>query len=395
MRLVLVNRYFHPDLAPTGRLAARLAFAEAASGREVLAFCSRQRYEDAGAVLAAEEVVRGVHIRRVWSTRFGRGGLAGRALDYLSFHAAVGMALLRHLRRDDVVVAMTDPPLLSVTVAFAALCRGSRLVNWLQDVFPETAARSGLRVLAGPLGAVCRALRNWSLRRAAANAVLGERMAEEISRAAPGAPLTVVPNWADGAAIRPASPPPGAPETFVVGYSGNLGRVHDVDTMLDAARRLAAEPGLRFQVTGGGFHFNRMRDCGLQNVVVRGYVPDEQLAASLAACDVHLVSLRSEFEGLVVPSKFYAIAAAGRPTVFIGDADGEVARLIAAHGLGETVAPGDGAGLAAALLRLRDAPQAREAMGARARQAFEREWDEPVALERWQALLLSVAAAAR
>lgn len=390
MRLVLVNRYFHPDLAPTGRLAATLGFAEAAAGREVLAFASRQRYEDADARLPAEELARGVRIRRVWSTRFGRGGVAGRALDYLSFHGSVLAALLRHLRRGDVVVAMTDPPLLSVTVALAALFRGALLVNWLQDIFPETAARSGFRILEGPLGGVCRALRNWSLRRAAVNVVLGERMAMEVLRRLPGARVKVIANWADGKKIRPAAPAPGPAGPFVVGYSGNLGRVHDVDTLLDAARRLAEEPGVRFLVTGGGFHFARLRSCGLANVTVRDYVPDAQLSESLAACDAHLVSLRPEFEGLVVPSKFYAVAAAGRPVLFIGDPDGEIARLVAGHAIGAVVLPGDGPHLAEAIGRLARAPLEARAMGARAREAFERDWDEPVALARWRALLVSL-----
>lgn len=388
MRLVLVNRFFHPDLSPTGRLAARLAFAEAAAGREVLVLASRQRYEDASARLPIEETIRGVRVRRVWSTHFGRGGLAGRVLDYLSFHLSVLVSLLRELRSADAVVAMTDPPLLSVTVALAAAWRGAVLVNWLQDVFPETALRAGVRFANGPLGTCCRWMRDWTLRRAGANVVLGERMAQEVARSAPAARITVIPNWGDGQAIGPQAPRE-SPD-FVVGYSGNLGRVHDVETILDAARRLAGEPALRFRFTGGGFHFERVRQSGLANVIVQDYVPEAELPASLAACDVHLVSLLPAFEGLVVPSKFYAIAAAARPVVFIGERQGELARLIDRHGLGIAVSTGDGDGLAAALRRLRDRPDERRAMGERARVAFEREWDEPAALARWRALLLSL-----
>ena len=286
---------------------------------------------------------------------------------------------------------MTDPPLLSVTVALAAAWRGVVLVNWLQDVFPETAMRAGVRFANGPLGACCRWMRDWTLRRAGANVVLGERMAQEVVRAVPDARIAVIPNWGDGQAVVPQAPREAT--DFVVGYSGNLGRVHDVETILDAARRLAVEPALRFRFTGGGFHIERVRRSGLANVAVRDYVPEEELPASLAACDVHLVSLLPAFEGLVVPSKFYAIAAAARPVVFIGERQGELARLIDRHGLGIAVASGDGAGLAAALLRLRDRPGERRAMGERARAVFEREWDEPAALARWRALLLSLEAA--
>jgi colanic acid biosynthesis glycosyl transferase WcaI len=381
MKIVFVNRFFHPDLAPTAQLAADVAFDLAAAGREVHAVTSRLAYDGSGPGYAAEETVRGVQVHRVWTTRFGRGSLAGRALDYLSFYCSALLALAIMLKPNDIVVAKTDPPLISVVAALAALLRGARLVNWLQDVFPEAAARSGMRMLAGPLGWVARAKRNWSLRRAAVNVVLGDRMAAEVARLVPDARLRVVPNWADGAAIRPM--PAGESSLrrewgfegkFVVGYSGNLGRVHDCETLLSAARLLAAEPAVVFSFTGGGFHFARLR----------GYVPEARLSEGLAACDIHLVTLLPELEGLVVPSKFYAAAAAGRAVIFVGDPAGEIARAIAAHGCGVSVAAGDATGLAAAIRDLRASPDKLRAMGERARAAFEREWDRPAALARWR-----------
>jgi len=389
VKIVFVNRFFHPDLAPTGLHAADVAFDLAAAGREVQAVTSRLAYDGGGPGYAAEETVRGVRVHRIWTTRFGRGSLAGRALDYFSFYLSAFFVLAGMLNRGDIVVAKADPPLISVVAAFAAWLRGARLVNWLQDVFPEAAARSGMGLLAGPLGAIARLLRDWSLRRAAVNVVLGERMAAEVGRLVPGARLRVVPNWADGMAIRPMAPGEsalrrewGLEGKFVVGYSGNLGRAHDCETLLAAARLLAEERDVVFSFTGGGFHFARLRAAGLANVQVRGYVPEARLGESLAACDVHLVTLLPALEGLIVPSKFYGTAAAGRAVIFVGDADGEIARAIAAHGCGVVVAAGDAAGLAAAIRELRASPEKLRTMGERARAAFEREWDKPIALAR-------------
>jgi glycosyltransferase involved in cell wall biosynthesis len=395
MKVVFVNRFFHPDLAPTGLHAADVAFDLAAAGHEVHAVTSRLAYDGGGPGYAAEETVRGVAVHRVWTTRFGRGSLAGRALDYLSFYLSAFFVLAGTLKRNDIVVAKTDPPLISVVAALAAWLRGARLVNWLQDVFPEAAARSGMRLLAGPPGALARMLRDWSVRRAVVNVVLGERMASEAGRLVPGARLRIVPNWADGAALRPMAPGAsalrrewGCEGKFVVGYSGNLGRAHDCETLLAAARLLGEERDVVFSFTGGGFHFARLRAAGLANVSVHGYVPGERLGESLAACDVHLVTLLPGLEGLVVPSKFYGAAAAGRAVIFVGDADGEIARAIAAHGCGVTVAAGDAAGLAAAIRDLRASPEKLRAMGARARAAFERAWDKPIALARWREVIV-------
>src|SRR5262249_41749606 len=91
---------------------------------------------------------------------------------------------------------------------------------------------------------------------------------------------------------------------------------------------------------------------GLTSVRFEPYRPRALLAQSLSAADVHLVSLRPVLEGLIVPSKFYGICAAGRPTLFIGDGDGEIARLIRRHDCGRSVCAGDGAGLAQTVLEL-------------------------------------------
>jgi glycosyltransferase involved in cell wall biosynthesis len=132
----------------------------------------------------------------------------------------------------------------------------------------------------------------------------------------------------------------------------------------------------------------------LTSVCFKPYQPRERLAESLSAADVHLVSLRPELEGLIVPSKFYGVAAAGRPTVFIGDEDGEIARLIARHKCGQTVAAGDGRALARTVLDLAGNPDLCRWMGRRARQAFEADLDQPLALARWERLLLEVAGTA-
>src|SRR5262249_23715627 len=131
----------------------------------------------------------------------------------------------------------------------------------------------------------------------------------------------------------------------------------------------------------------------LTSVYFKPYQPREHLAESLSAADVHLVSLRPELEGLIVPSKFYGIAAAGRPAVFVGDEDGEIARVIAQHKCGQTVAAGDGRALARTILDLAASPDLCRWMGERARAAFEAELDKPIAVWRWASLLRQVAGA--
>jgi glycosyltransferase involved in cell wall biosynthesis len=378
VKVVLVNRFFHPDFAPTGLLAADVAFGLAAHDWEVHVVTGRQSYEG-DVSFSAEETIRGVRVHRVWTTRFGRGTLAGRALDYASFYLSATWKLFRLLRGGDIVVAKTDPPLISVCALLAARLRKARLVNWLEDVFPEVAQRVGMR-LPGAL----RSLRNASVRGAAANVVLGSRMQQEVARLVPGARLEVIANWGDGAAIRPL--PFKGDSKFVVGYSGNFGRAHEADTVLRAIELL---PDVVFRFTGGGYHFSRLPH--LPNVIRQGYIPRERLSENLGASDVHLVTLLPQLEGLIMPSKLYAAMAAGRPALFVGALDGEVASVLRAYGCGLSVAAGDAQGLADAILHFKANPEECAAMGARARAAFEKHYDKRIGLARWRGLLEQIA----
>jgi colanic acid biosynthesis glycosyl transferase WcaI len=366
-RVVFVNRYFHPDHSATSQIASDLAFHLAARGWEVAAITSRQRYDDARARLHSG-IANGVHVERVWSTRFGRGVLVGRALDYVTFYCSAFVALLRH--RHAVVVAMTDPPLMSVVAALAS----KRVVNWVQDLFPEVAESLGIR-----MPRLLRTLRDWSLRRASANVVLGDLMATRVPKA------IVIHNFADAdLAPQPRPLALNTSETFVVGYSGNLGRAHEFETIIGAMQRL---PAVRFLFTGGGAQFDAVKRAAGTNAAFRSYAPREELSTSLSAVDAHLVSLRPSLEGLIVPSKFYGVLAVGRPVLFVGARDGELARIIDEHRCGMVIEMGDVEGLTDAIRKLAGDRAEAAAMGRRGRELYLARFAPHHAFAAWERVL--------
>ena len=403
MRLAFVNRYFWPDHSATSQLLSDLAAELGASGAVVTIFTSRQKYDDPSARLPEVERWRGIEIRRLWTTRFGRASLLGRALDYLSFYLSLPLALMHCLRRGDILVVMTDPPLASVFAMPAARLRGAKLVNWIQDLFPEVAVALGTPRLPRPVVALARWLRDRTLRRALANVAIGERMAERLRASLPAAAgrIHVIPNWPHEDAIRPM--PAGSSQLrrrldfldrFVVGYSGNLGRAHDWQAILAVARELREDRGLVFLVGGGGVGYEALREQvekeALANVVFQPYHPLEYLSDSMAAADLHLVSLRADMEGLIVPSKFYGIAAACRPVGFIGDPDGELGRLVRENDIGFALPATEPAAIADAIRRLAADPALRETQGVRARQLLERRYSRAEAHRQWHHLLTTL-----
>ena len=373
MRIVFVNRYFYPDHSATSQMLADLAFHLASRGWDVGVITSRLWYEERRPGFSPAETVNGVDVRRIWTTRFGRGSLLGRAIDYLTFYLSAFFAMRRE--RKSLIVAMTDPPLLSIVATLAA----PNVLNWVQDLFPEVAQHLGVKV-----PRFVNRMRDWSFRRARVNVALGEAMAEKI-----GVKAVVQHNWA-GTDLGPAESRPLHAGDFVVGYSGNLGRAHEFETMLAAARAL---PNVRFDIAGGGAQLERVRANATPNVNFRNYAPREKLGESLSSADAHFVSLLPALEGLIVPSKFYGILAVGRPVIFIGSRDSELAQLIREHGCGYAVEPGDVKGLIAAIDNLsQDRAHAVE-LGRRGRALYDARFTPDIAFANWERILTDAARA--
>jgi colanic acid biosynthesis glycosyl transferase WcaI len=399
-RLIFINRFFAPDHSATSQILSDLAFDLAGAGREVHLVTSRQIYDDPKAALPERETINGVGVHRVASTGFGRAALLGRAIDYVSFYQSVRRCLVELVRPGDIVIAKTDPPLVSVVARPVVRRNGARLVNWLQDIYPETAVELGVPFMRGPVAASLAALRNATLREAAATVVVGDLMGRKVEvLGAPAERIHVIANWCNDEDIRLVTPADNPlwrqwnlADKFVLGYSGNLGRAHEFQTVLAAAERLRDEPRMVFLMIGGGKRFDELASA----VQARGlagafrflpYQARTLLSYSLGAADAHWVSLDPRLEGLMVPSKFYGIAAAGKPIVVIGDPNGELGRLVQGNACGFAIAPGDSDALTATLRQLLDAPQTVSDMGMRARQMLDAHFTRRQGLARWRRLL--------
>ncbi|HEV2630172.1 MAG TPA: glycosyltransferase family 4 protein [Pseudolabrys sp.] len=402
-RLIFVNRFFYPDHSATSQILSDLAFALSGNGHDVHVVTSQQIYDQPAASLPAEETVNGVRVHRVLTTRYGRAGLSGRAVDYLSFYASVVPRLREAAGRDDIVIAKTDPPLISVVAAGVARHRSAHLVNWLQDIYPEVAME--LKVpLTRPAARALIPPRNWSLRTAKVNVVLGTSMAARLAAIGVAADrIRIIPNWIDDRAIMPVPRKDNAlrrewklQDKFVVGYSGNLGRAHEFETLLAAADRLRSDPRFAFVVIGGGRQFDRLAGAVDRRKLTDSfrllpYQDRQQLRLSLGVPDVHWISMHPPLEGLIFPSKFYGIAAAGRPLIALTGGRGEIAELVRRHDCGVVVEPGDADGFARTLTKLADDPALCTTMGARARAMLEQQFSRQHAIAAWEALLKTLA----
>ena len=402
-RIVFVNRFYSPDMSATAQILTDVAEALSLKGFDVVVFASRMSY-DGQDTFDKVDTANGVQIRRIWSSKFGRSTTLGRLLDYLTFHISITISLFFYLSRGDLLIAKTDPPMLSIPLSTVANLRSAKLINWLQDIFPEVALRLGTKEPKGVVSNNLERLRNRSLKRASMNVAIGQKMAEVVEDLQISTErICIIENFVDDQSIiRTDSHSPelrkewGFRESdFIVGYSGNLGRAHDFQTILNVAEMLKKSEEVKFLFIGGGAQYDQLNSeidsRGLTNVYFRPYQPRSKLNESLSLPNLHWASLNPKLEGYIVPSKIYGIAAAGRPLLMIGSPNGEVGRIFSEVPFGECVLPGDSSKAADFILKAQSNRDFTSKMGRYARRYIDNYVSRNHAIAKWEDLVLRTA----
>jgi len=392
-RLIFVNRFYWPEEPATSQLLTDLAqaLANGPDARDILVLASRRRD------LPRRETHANVRIARVGPARRDASSLLPRALDLGCFLLAALLALARHTRRGDTVVLLTDPPLLGLFATPILLLRRARIIHWVQDIYPEIAAElSGQRWLRA-----LRPLRDWAWRKAHAAVTLGPDMASVLAAARVAPPrIHQIPNWPlaelreapePAVAALKATWPAALADKFIVLYSGNLGRVHDLPPLLEIAAALRdTAPHIALVFVGNGAQQAPLRAAArtrhLHNIHFLPPAPRAQLSASLSVGDLHLVTLKPGCERYVLPSKLYGITAVARPLLFIGPRTCALFKEVSETGIGLSFARDEIAPAANAIRTLAESPKRRRAMQAAAR-TYAQAHTFTHSLDAWRALL--------
>jgi hypothetical protein len=363
MNVLILNQAFYPDVVSTAQHASDLARGLTQAGHEVTIICNSRGYDDPKLRFPNEETWNKVRIVRVRSTGFGKSSKWRRGADFGTFMASCALRLWS-LPRFDVVVAMTSPPLISFVATWAVPGRARSLVFWSMDLNPDEAIAAGwLREDSLSARFLSRML-SHSLQRADCIVALDRFMKQRIeAKGVPAEKVLVLPPWSHDDHVR--FDPAGREEfrvthklsdKFVVMYSGNHSPCHPLETLLQAAERLADHEDIAFCFIGGGSEFRkvqeRVRDRGMRNVLCLPYQPIEKLSGSLSAADLHVVVMGDQYVGIVHPCKIYNVLASNRAFLYIGPAESHLQDIVRQPGLeAYASAHGDVGGVAANILQ--------------------------------------------
>jgi colanic acid biosynthesis glycosyl transferase WcaI len=340
MKVLLLNQCFYPDVMATAQQLTQLAVGLAEKGHQVTVIAGDRGYDDPSARFPRSETWEGIAIVRIPSLGLGKHTKWRRAVSFASFLIVCTLRML-WLPKFDVVIALTSPPLISLLGSVFTRIKGGRFLVWVMDLNPDEAIAAGWLKADSLPARILKNLLRYSLQQASRVVVLDRFMKERIVRhGVLDERIAVLPPWAHGDSIyfdeagrRAFRGRHELEKKFVVMYSGNHSPCHPLNTLLEAAQRLASRQEIAFCFVGGGTEQAKVKTFAAQHrlnaVSSLPYQPLKELAGSLSAADLHTVVMGDGFSGIVHPCKVYNILSVGVPFLYIGPSESHVTDIAA------------------------------------------------------------------
>src|SRR5215471_424848 len=388
-RVWVVSELYYPEETSTGYLLTKIAEG-LAQHFPVHVLCSQPTYAVRGVRAPCREKHNGVSIQRCWATTLNKDNVLFRLINLVTISLSIFVAAVFQINRRDCVLVVTNPPLLPFVVATACRLRGAKCLLCIHDVYPEALTASGM---VRP-GAMLTRLIGWLTQRLyhsmASIIVLGRDMQRLVAQklGQVQGQIVLIPNWADVDEVVPAQRAHnallnelGLLNKFVIQYAGNMGRTHDLESVVESVRRLREQPDIHFLFIGWGAKQRWLEATvqaeGLRNVTILANRPRADAANFLNACDIAIIAFVPGMAGVSVPSRMYNILAAGKPIMAVADSDSELALMVQEEGVGWVVPPAQPDRLVATILEAWSNPDLIIKMGRRARRVVEEKYSLP------------------
>jgi colanic acid biosynthesis glycosyl transferase WcaI len=384
--------FLPPDEVVSAILYGELAAELVNKGWEVTAFGCNRDCRDETIQYSTTPNWNGVRIQRLWRPSLAQFTSAGRILNAIWMIARWSVIACDPRVRPDVVVVGTDPIFsILTTIVWRKLKPRTKIVHWCFDLYPEAAIADGILKANSRMLAFLRALLSKAYASCDLIVDIGPRMRSLLKRYALDTPADTLVPWAlqESSQVTPVN---GSERRLLFGasrlalmYSGSLGRAHSFESILELARRLRLQD-IKIAFSINGHCATALRRSVLpddENVIVVPPVKSGQISRRISAADIHIVTLKEEWTGIVVPSKFFGALSMGRPVLFCGSPDSDIAHWINEHRVGWVLVPETAERIARELERLTASRDELEAMFRHCHRIYTEYFSRAVTMARW------------
>jgi glycosyltransferase involved in cell wall biosynthesis len=405
--VTILTEYFYPEEASTAQLLTELA--EGLKGSFDISVVTTFPYyhqDDRSQTVPRRENYRDIEINRIRSTRFNKDVIPLRILNWLSFAVLVLVELFRRHKDDDVHIVLSNPPILPFVSWFHKQVWDTPYIYVIYDMYPDMPIELDVISEDGIIAHIWERAVRAVYRDADRLVVLGESMQDRLvekmedDSAFDAEKVEVIPNWEDEDFIEPQAKSDNefaqeqnTVDQFTLLYSGNIGRYHELRTVVDAAYLLQQRDNLEFEflIIGEGAQKSELQEYvdrkEIDGVRFLPFQPMDRLPDTLTCADASFVGIVPEMGGICVSSKLYSSLAAGQPVLACVAQSDEVARVVEENDCGAVVKQGDVERTAEILEKWAKEPELRAKLGENARRTLEENYTADHAIEAYRKVL--------
>lgn len=345
MKLVLVSEFFYPYKTSTQKILTELAEDFVEYGLEVDVLTTKNAYREQKQQLKKHEVYKGINIKRIFSTERDRDSKVGRLLNYITFTSSVFVNLL--FKKDyDKVLFVSNPPLVPFIGYLVRKLRGKEYIYLVHDIYPDVAEKLGVIKKGSFISKIMNYMNGKIYKNAEKIIALGKDMKQVIvNKGISPDKIEIVTNWADSKVnfekevSREFYEKYNLSDKFNILYTGNISRVHAIDTIIDVARKLKDNKEIQFTFVGDGNRKEYISELkekeGLDNIQLGNYMFGEEYNNLLNCADLFISTLQEGIEGLGVPSKTYTYMSVAKPIIAIMSKESEIGGMVSQFNLGK------------------------------------------------------------
>ena len=395
----ILSELYYPEDSGSGYYITKIA--EAIAVRHCVRVLTVQpTYSARGTKAPANEVLNNVRIHRCLATTLNKDILLFRLLNLFTISVSIFFNALRRIHKDDIVLVITNPPTLPFVACIACQLRGAKLILRIEDVYPEVLVAADIVKANSALVKVLNTMHRRLYKRVDFIIVLGREMLRLVrTKIGDGAThAALITHWADSDQITPLPRESnallhrlGLMDKFVIQYSGNMGRTHDLESLIQCAKILEAESCIHFLFIGSGakeaWLSKTVGELGLKNVTILPSQPRSDLISSLNACDMAVISFVKGMAGASVPSRMYNIMSAGKPILAVSDRESELSQVISEENIGWVVQPESPALIAEVVMEANANRRLLHQMSVKARAAAIEKYARPIIIQQHEDLM--------